>query len=30
MTLEQTIRDIGGKFGLTPEDLNLISARSAS
>ena len=23
MTLEQTIRDIGGKFGLTPEDLNL-------
>jgi hypothetical protein len=23
MTLEQTIRDIGGRFGLTPEDLNL-------
>ena len=23
MTLEQTIRDIGEKFGLTPEDLNL-------
>ena len=23
MTLEQTVRDIGGKFGLTPEDLNL-------
>ncbi len=23
MTLEQTIRDIGRKFGLTPEDLNL-------
>lgn len=23
MTLEQTIRDIGMKFGLTPEDLNL-------
>jgi Gas vesicle protein K len=23
MTLEQTIRDIGQKFGLTPEDLNL-------
>ncbi len=23
MTLEQTVRDIGRKFGLTPEDLNL-------
>ena len=23
MLLEQTIRDIGAKFGLTPEDLNL-------
>ena len=23
MTLEQTVRDIGEKFGLTPEDLNL-------
>jgi hypothetical protein len=23
MKLEETIRDIGGKFGLTPEDLNL-------
>jgi hypothetical protein len=23
MTLEHTIRDIGQKFGLTPEDLNL-------
>jgi hypothetical protein len=23
MTLEQTVRDIGGRFGLTPEDLNL-------
>jgi hypothetical protein len=23
MTLEQTVRDIGTKFGLTPEDLNL-------
>ena len=23
MTLEQTIRDIGRRFGLTPEDLNL-------
>jgi hypothetical protein len=23
MQLEQTVRDIGGKFGLTPEDLNL-------
>ena len=23
MTLEQTVRDIGAKFGLTPEDLNL-------
>ena len=23
MTLEQTIRDIGEKFGLAPEDLNL-------
>jgi hypothetical protein len=23
MMLEQTVRDIGGKFGLTPEDLNL-------
>ncbi len=23
MTLEKTVRDIGGKFGLTPEDLNL-------
>lgn len=23
MTLEETIRDIGGRFGLTPEDLNL-------
>ncbi len=23
MTLEQTIRDIGQRFGLTPEDLNL-------
>ncbi|MCU1382089.1 MAG: putative gas vesicle synthesis protein [Acidobacteria bacterium] len=23
MTLEQTVRDIGGKFGLTAEDLNL-------
>ena len=23
MTLEQTIRDIGMRFGLTPEDLNL-------
>lgn len=23
MTLEQTIRDLGEKFGLTPEDLNL-------
>jgi uncharacterized protein (DUF1697 family) len=23
MLLEQTVRDIGGKFGLTPEDLNL-------
>jgi len=23
MTLEKTIRDIGEKFGLTPEDLNL-------
>ena len=23
MTLEQTVRDIGARFGLTPEDLNL-------
>ena len=23
MTLEQTVRDIGERFGLTPEDLNL-------
>ena len=23
MTLEKTVREIGGKFGLTPEDLNL-------
>ena len=23
MTLEQTVREIGGRFGLTPEDLNL-------
>jgi hypothetical protein len=23
MTLEQTIRDIGMRFGLTPDDLNL-------
>ena len=23
MKLEETIRDIGGKFGLTPDDLNL-------
>jgi hypothetical protein len=23
MKLEETIRDIGGKFGLTPEELNL-------
>jgi Gas vesicle protein K len=23
MTLERTIRDIGKRFGLTPEDLNL-------
>jgi hypothetical protein len=23
MTLEQTVRDIGKRFGLTPEDLNL-------
>jgi len=23
MKLEETVRDIGGKFGLTPEDLNL-------
>jgi hypothetical protein len=23
MTLEKTVRDIGAKFGLTPEDLNL-------
>lgn len=23
MTLEQTVREIGARFGLTPEDLNL-------
>jgi len=30
MTLEQTVRDIGKRFGLTPEDLNLDSDRSGS